>query len=173
MLVDIGLGDSFIFAEKIKFVIPYNKPDYTTASVKKIIKRAKEDNKYFSFKNKKDGSSISCYIVLEDNFVFCSTVSSKTIADRCFEAGKRLYEVTPEMYISVSHIKAILSVGAPLAAGVEDYSKIAGNDLQFVRQREKKYAILLMTTGESVKLSKHTKDIVEELKVYAGSPKSI
>ncbi len=170
MMVDISLGDSFVFCNKIKFIIPYTQMAFTTASVKKIIKKAKEDNKYFAFKNRSNGITIKSYVVMEDNFVFCSPVSTKILSDRCLESGEKFIEVNPEFYISVSHIKAILGIDAPLAAGVINASKIAGNDLQFVRQKEKNYAVLLMTTGETVKLNKHTKDIVEELKVYANSP---
>lgn len=159
---DIGIS-WFIPTEKIKFV--FSKLD--TKTVSSIVKKAKESNKFV--KTATDKSTV-CYIVLEDNTVLSSPIKSETIYKRIIENGHLMYSVDSDYFISVSHINVISDYSGSLAVELANKAGVTGSDLRFIRHRESKKTILLMTSGESVCLSKYTKDVILEIEKCVASP---
>lgn len=153
----------FVPTEKIKFVIS----NLETKTVSTLVKQAQESNKFIKTTTNK---STVTYIVLEDGTVLSSPIKAETIYKRVIANGHLLYSVDTDYFISVSHIKVISDYSGSLAVDLVNKPGITGSDLRFIRQRESKKTILLMTTGESVCLSKYTKDVITEIEKCVVSP---
>lgn len=155
LFTDVGY-DCYVQTEKIKFIISY----LNTKTVSLLVKEAEESLRLFNMTTNKSTLSL---VVLEDNTVLRSPLKACTIYDRVKSSGGKLYQVDPDYYISVLHIKAITASSSFMAMNSKRKAVIAGNDLQFVRQRESKETTIFMTTGETVSLSKYTQDIIDEM----------
>lgn len=158
--------DCFIQTNKVKFVLAYTK----TKAVSTLVTKAEESFKLINMTSQKSTLSL---VVLEDDTVLRSPLKPETIYERLKENGHQLYKVDSDYFISVIHIKAIYASASFMAMNVKKQANIAGNDLQFIRQRERRQTQILMTTGETVCLSKYTKDIVKELNEQFIAPNKL
>ena len=164
LFTDVGYN-CYIQTEKVKFVIMYG----STKASRNFVKKAEESNKMLDTTIKKSTLTL---VVLEDDTVLRSPLAVETVAQRLTENGHKLLLVESGYYISVFHIKAITERESVMAVALRNVTVKAGSDLQFVRQKERSVnSVLLMTTGESVNLSKYTKELVDDVeKLWTKSP---
>lgn len=147
----------YIKTSDIKYVASLERKNL---SCERLRRNASLNNKLVYSPCKKTSK---CFIATTDDTIYYTNYSGDTVAEKLRECGKQLLKVDTDIYISVQHIKAVYDSQTCKSVFRGKLEDTVVGDLQFLRKRESIQTEILMTTGEKVRLSKLSTDIVNEV----------
>ena len=155
-LSDDKNNSMYIDVKEIKFVLK----EIDRAIDRMFRSNAFRNNKLYSCCSKEATMTL---VVLRDDTVIRSPVETDKLSWNISENGHKLLKVDEGYFIAVDYLKFVCGADSVLAASILKNSPTKDNDLTFIRQKEKKQSLLLLSTGEIIWTRKYPQEIIDSI----------